>query len=150
VNALFEDAELRDNPLFAAPRLKLTGATTQEFVHTRGLPEVHAVLRRLRSAVAQWSPDAVLISEAYVDTLPELVRFYGEGDEMHLPFNFFLAQVPRRDAQLFRKVAGDINRECQGSWPTIVLNNHDIDRACDATPTEPILTGWRSCWRRCC
>ena len=48
VNTLFEDPELRDNPTFAAPRLKLTGATTQEFVQTRGLPEVHAVLRRLR------------------------------------------------------------------------------------------------------
>jgi alpha-glucosidase len=131
VNTLFEDPELRDNPTLAEPRLKLTGAITQEFTHTRGLPEVHAVLRRLRSAVAQWSDEAVLISEAYVDTLPELVRFYGANDEMHLPFNFFLAQVPERRAELFRRVAGDIEDECRGHWPSLVLSNHDVARACD-------------------
>jgi alpha-glucosidase len=131
VNTLFEDVELRDNPTFAEPRLNLTGATTQDFVYTRGRPEVHGVLRRLRAAVAQWSPEAVLISEAYVNTLPELMRFYGADDEVHLPFNFFLAQVPRRDAELFRRVVDDIENECQGRWPTIVFSNHDIDRACD-------------------
>jgi alpha-glucosidase len=131
VNTLFEDPELRDNPTLVESRLKLTGAITQEFTYTRGLAEVHAVLRRLRTEVTAWSAEAVLISEAYVDTLPELVRFYGAGDEVHLPFNFFLAQVPRRDAGVFRRVVGDIEDECRGHWPTIVLNNHDIDRACD-------------------
>jgi alpha-glucosidase len=96
VNTLFEDVEFRDNPPLAAPRVTLTGVYTQDFVYTRRLPEVHAVLRRLRAFTDQRAPGAVLISEAYVDAVTDLVQFYGDADdEMHLPFNFFLAQVSR-------------------------------------------------------
>jgi alpha-glucosidase len=96
VNTLFEDPLLQDNPLLPEPKVTLTGVRTQDFVQTRRLPEVHDVLRRARRFVERHAPDAVLISEAYVDRVEDLVCFYGCGDEMHLPFNFFLAQVPAR------------------------------------------------------
>ena len=69
---------------------------------------------------------------------------------MHLPFNFFLGAIPRLDAELFRHVVGNIKREYQERWPTIVLNNHDIDRACDRYANGGDVTRWRGCWRRCC
>ena len=132
VNTLFEDPALRDNPPLSAPRVTLTGVCTQDFVYTRRLPEVHEVLRRLRAFADRRAPGAVLISEAYVDAVTELVRFYGHADdEMHLPFNFFLAQVSARAAALFRQAVEDVEDACGDRWPTIVLSNHDITRACD-------------------
>ena len=131
VNTLYEDQALRDNPPLATPRVTITGVYTQEFVHSRRLPEVHDALRRVRSFVDQRTSDAVLISEAYVGEVAELVRFYGHGDEMHLPFNFFLAQVPSRDAVAFRRAVEDVEQGCGERWPTWVLSNHDIARACD-------------------
>ena len=131
VNTLYEDVELRDNPLLAEPLITLTGVDTQRLVYTRGLPELHGALRRLRAFVDRRGSDAILISEAYVGSAAELTTFYGADDEMHLPFNFFLAQVAGRDASAFRKIVVQVEQACDGRWPSLVLSNHDIDRACD-------------------
>lgn len=132
INTLFEDPALRDNPPLPKPRVKLTGVSTQDYVFNRGLPEVHDVLKRLRREIDRLAPGTLLISEAYVDTLADLVRFYGEDDdEVQLPFNFFLAQVGWRDAAAFRAVVHDVERACGARWPSLVLSNHDIDRAGD-------------------
>jgi alpha-glucosidase len=50
---------------------------------------------------------------------------------MHLPFNFFLAQLPSLDAALFRRAVDEVEAACRGRWPSLVLSNHDISRACD-------------------
>ena len=131
VNTLYEDPGLRDNPALPEPNVSLIGVRTQEFVQTRRLPEVHHALRRVRAFVDRHAPDAVLISEAYVDAVEELVCFYGAGDEMHLPFNFFLAQVPTLDAAAFKGAIEDVEYACGERWPSLVLSNHDIARACD-------------------
>lgn len=131
VNTLFEDPELRDNPTLPEPRRTITGVYTQEFVYNRRLPEVHDALRRVRAFVEKRNPDALLISEAYVDSVADLVCFYGDDDEMHLPFNFFMAQVPALDAALFRRAVEEVEDACGERWPSLVLNNHDIARSCD-------------------
>ena len=131
INTLFEDVALRDNPDLPEPRLTLTGVVTQRSTFTRGLPEVHDVLRRLRRFVDDYRPGTLLISEAYVETMTEMVRFYGDDDEIHLPFNFFLAKVPRLDARGFKQAAEEAERGCGPRWPSVVLSNHDVDRACD-------------------
>ena len=59
------------------------------------------------------------------------MRFYGSDDEVHLPFSFFLAQVPSLNAGDFRTAVEEVERACGDRWPAIVLSNHDIDRACD-------------------
>lgn len=137
VNSLFEDPGLRDNPPLPAPKITLTGVRTQDFVNTKCLPEVHEVLRRLRQFVDRRNPDVVLISEAYVEDVDDLVLFYGQNDEMHLPFNFFLAQVRARDAAQFRQVVDRVEQAFGDLWPSHVLSNHDIDRACDRFAAGP-------------
>src|SRR5262249_42732128 len=131
VNTLFEDPEFRDNPSFPEPRRTITGVYTQEFVYKRRLPDVHHALRRVRTFVEERDPTALLISEAYVDRVADLVCFYGEDNEMPLPFNFFLAQVPRLDAALFRRAVEEVEQACGQRWPSLVLNNHDVARSCD-------------------
>jgi alpha-glucosidase len=137
VNALFEDPALQDNPMLPEPKITLTGVRTQNFAQTQRLPEVHDLLRRVRRFVDAHAPEAVLISEAYVDRVEELVCFYGCGDEMHLPFNFFLAQVPALAAGAFRRAVDEIERAVGTRWPSVVLNNHDIERSRDRLPGEP-------------
>jgi alpha-glucosidase len=137
VSALFEDPELRDNPPLAEPRLTLTGVDTQIPAYSRRPDEVHAALRRLRSFVDARAADAVLISEAYPDTAAELARFYGDGDEMHLPFNFFIAEVPSLDAAAFGAAIDAVAEACGDRWLSLVLSNHDVDRACDRLSTGP-------------
>ena len=131
VNTLFEDLGLRANPPLEQPLVTLTGVDTQRSVYTRGQPELHETLKRIRSFVDRRSRDTLLISEAYVGSAEELVSFYGAGDEMHLPFNFLLAQLPGRDAAAIRDIVERVERACDGRWPSLVLSNHDIDRACD-------------------
>jgi alpha-glucosidase len=131
VNTLFEDPGLRDNPALPEPRRTITGVYSQEFVYNRRLPEVHDTLRRVRAFVEERHPTALLISEAYVDSVADLVCFYGDDNEMHLPFNFFLAQVPNLDAALFRNAVEEVQQACGERWPSLVLNNHDIARSCD-------------------
>jgi alpha-glucosidase len=131
VSALFEDEALRDNPLLPEPRIKLTGVESQTPLYNRRPEEVHQALRRLRSYIDRQAPHAVLISEAYLESAIALASFYGDGDEVHLPFNFFLAQVPALDAPAFRAAIDAVERACAGRWPSLVLSNHDIDRACD-------------------
>jgi alpha-glucosidase len=133
VTALYEDPDLRDNPPLPSPRVTMTGVVTQAPVNSRRPADVHEALRRLRRFVDAQNCDAVLVSEAYLDDAADLARFYGNGsgDEMHLPFNFFLAQVPSLDAALFRRAVEEVEAATRGRWPTLVLSNHDIARACD-------------------
>jgi len=137
VNALFEDPSLQDNPMLPEPKITLTGVRTQNFAQTQRLPEVHDLLRRVRRFVDRHNPEAVLISEAYVDRVEELVCFYGRGDEMHLPFNFFLAQVPALAAGAFRRAVDELERAVGTRWPSLVLNNHDIERSRDRLGGDP-------------
>jgi alpha-glucosidase len=55
---------------------------------------------------------------------------------MHLPFNFFLAQVSSLDARLFAEAIRAVEAACGARWPTLVLSNHDIARACDRYPSR--------------
>jgi alpha-glucosidase len=131
VSALFEDPALRDNPQLPESRVTLTGVDTQTPLYSRQPDDVHAALRRVRSFVEAQAPGAVLISEAYPDTPQELARFYGDGDEMHLPFNFFVAEVPALDAAAFTAAMEAVTLATGEAWPSLVLSNHDIARACD-------------------
>jgi len=133
VSALFEDPGLHDNPPLAAPRVTLTGVISQEWRHNRRPDEVLDALQRVRRFIDCDGRGAVLISEAYLDSVDQLVPFYGRNgdDGMHLPFNFFLAQVPSLDAHRFRRAVEDVEAACRGRWPSLVLSNHDIRRACD-------------------
>ncbi len=135
VNYLFEDPMLRDNPV--QPELR-PGSTTehlQELKYNRDLREVHDVLIRLRSFTDKYDPNRLLIGEAYVPQLQEMMRYYGPANnELQLPFNFFLVMGKVRtslDAATFRSVINDSDRALQGRWTTYVLSNHDIPRAFD-------------------
>ena len=86
----------------------------------------HDVLRRWRRIADTYEPPRILIGETWVHDLAELITFYGQGDELHMAFNFpfVFAQlealpdvVDRTDAIL-----------PAGAWPIWTLSNHDVAR----------------------
>lgn len=127
INWLFEDPQLRDNPVL--PQLRAGSATEheQELKYNRDLPEGHDVLRRFRRMTNQYAGDRVLIGEIWVPTIEQLMPYYGtRNNEIHLPFNFFFStEVKRLDAAGFRAVVEKSERALRGRPTTYVLSNHD-------------------------
>ncbi|HEY9285074.1 MAG TPA: alpha-glucosidase [Pyrinomonadaceae bacterium] len=135
VNYLYEDPQLRDNPVLAELRFGSTTEREQEKKYNRDLPEVQDAMVRLRAFNDRVNPESVLVGEAYVPKWEELMRYYGPSDNgVHLPFNFFLVMEPARSqlkASVFRDVIAASERALQGRWTTYVLSNHDIPRHYD-------------------
>ena len=88
---------------------------------------IHPIMRQLR-AVADEFEERVLIGEIW-RPVRELVRFYGQDlDELHLPFNFQLLQLPWQAGRLARGIEHYEGSVPDGAWPTWVIGNHDKPR----------------------
>ncbi|MEU0540760.1 glycoside hydrolase family 13 protein [Nocardia sp. NPDC005978] len=90
-------------------------------------PGVHAIHRRLRTIMDQY-PDTVAIGEVWVD---DNVRFgeYVRPDELHLAFNFRLAETPFHPDRIRAAIDNSLCAvEAVGASPTWTLSNHDIER----------------------
>ena len=125
---IVKDRELRDNPPATAddaPQVQLYG---QRAIYNMERPEVHDVLRRWRSLANGYSPPRVLIGETYVLDIRSMGRFYGQGDQLHLAFNFTYVHVPFEATALARVVAESEAIIPAGGWPVWTVSNHDIPR----------------------
>jgi alpha-glucosidase len=131
VPALFEDPQLRDERELAGSNAFGDRNIAEE--RTANLPEVHAVLRRLRAMVDGYAGDRVLIGETYTDTTRELDPWYGGAhhDELQLPMDVLVGLGHRLDADAFRTKIEEILTEVHGSEPLLVFDNHDQPRSWD-------------------
>ncbi|UCE85637.1 MAG: DUF3459 domain-containing protein [Deltaproteobacteria bacterium] len=124
IQRIAKDPALRDNPEIAdSPG----GYGGQRHVHDENHPDVHGMLRGLR-AVADEYPERMLVGEVYLRDPAEVAKYYGQGDQLHLAFNFALLFTPW-DAQRFGAEiqAWDSLVPAEG-WPVHVLSNHDAPR----------------------
>jgi alpha-glucosidase len=82
IPALFEDAQLRNNP--DSKNVLAPG-------YTWDLPEVHDVLRRLRTMINSYPGQPVLIGELLEPTMEKLDLWYGGAaqNELQLPMDYF-------------------------------------------------------------
>lgn len=96
----------------------------------RGLPETHELIKRIRARLdARYGGRVVLIAEMH-QPLPEMLPYFGEGDECHLVYDFpmaeqlFSALVRGDDApiQELLERSKDIPAGC--AW-LFFLRNHD-------------------------
>jgi maltose alpha-D-glucosyltransferase/alpha-amylase len=95
----------------------------------RGLPETHAVLKRLRAALEKEYPDVILLSEAHL-SVEDTKKYFGDGDECHMAYHFNLMEQMWLALQKSETLAvqemvdatSDIPDNC--SW-AIFLRNHD-------------------------
>ena len=124
VDYLLEDPELHDNPIL--PGKNERGEPNMEDKYNSKLPEVHDVLRRLRSVADE--SNAVLVGETYTDDATELKKYYGaHEDEIQLPMNFVFCTIDKLSAPDFRKQIAAA--EATGEWPVYVIGNHDMPRS---------------------
>jgi alpha-glucosidase len=91
--------------------------------------KTHAIVRALRAVVDEYPGDRLLLGEVYLLSTAQVARYYGDGDELHLAFNFPFTFAPW-DAEKLRRRIDQTHGELdpRGAWPTWVLSNHDSVR----------------------
>ena len=87
---IVKDKELRDNPPSQPEDHWFVRLFGQREEHNSCQPETHVVLKRWRKICDSYDPPRVLIGETHVHDIDQLMSFYGDGDELHLAFNFML------------------------------------------------------------
>lgn len=126
VDELFEDANLKDNPVRFFGK-SLYGDPIEEDEYNTEQPEIHEVLKELRRVSDQYN--GVLIGETWPANSNELSQYYGKGDELQLPMDFLFTNVNDLSAAQFRKQIAAI--DSVSGWPTFVIGNHDRVRSYD-------------------
>jgi hypothetical protein len=106
---LVKDADFADNPPNPNWREGMDPYQQVVPVHTTDRPEVHEIIRRMRSLFDEFH-DRVLIGEIYLP-VEKLVQYYGvDLAGAHLPFNFQLINAPW-DARHIAKMIADYESE---------------------------------------
>lgn len=124
VDTLFEDPDLRDNPVL--PGKNKYGDPNTEEIYNKKLPGVHEVLQNLRKVADE--NDAVLIGETWTKNIDELKKYYGQhNNELQLPMDFMFTRVDKLSPPEFRRQIAAA--DTAGGWPTWVISNHDIERS---------------------
>jgi alpha-glucosidase len=124
VDTLFEDPDLRDNPLL--PGTTKFGDPNTDQKYNKKLPGVHDVLQNLRKVADEH--DAVLIGETWTKNIDELKQYYGgKNKELQMPMDFMFTRVDKLDPGEFRRQIAAA--DSSGGWPTYVISNHDITRS---------------------
>ncbi len=92
-------------------------------------PLTHELMRQIRRLVDSYPGDRMTVGEVYIMSTRAVAEFYGQGDELHLSFNFPPLYAPF-DAAAWRKRIDRVVEELDpiGAWPTWVLSNHDNPR----------------------
>ncbi len=89
----------------------------------------HERLRRIRALVDGYPGERVVVGEVYLLSSAAVATYYGNGDELHLSFNF-PPLYARWEASAWRRCIEDTTRafDPRRAWPTWVLSNHDNPR----------------------
>lgn len=117
VDRIYEDPDFRDEPVNINP----DGTQTLEEIYTRDLPELHNVLRHLRTLSDEYG--AVLVGETWTNSVEELQRYY---NALQLPMNFVFTMENKMSAPAFRQQIAEAEHGL--GWPVYLFSNHDIIR----------------------
>jgi alpha-glucosidase len=92
-------------------------------------PATHELVRGFRRLADSYPGDRTLVGEVYILSTAKVAEFYGDGDELHLAFNFPPLYAPW-DATKWRQRIRRVREELdpRAAWPTWVLSNHDNPR----------------------
>jgi alpha-glucosidase len=133
IQALYEDQRLQNatNPEKPIPN-----------EHAWNMPEVHDVLRRLRTMVDSYPGHRILIGELSEAKMTDLDKWYGgtAHNELQLPMDYTFGFPPAEARKagedglpidFFRKQLMSVESEVHGSQPLLFFDNHDSVRSMD-------------------
>jgi alpha-glucosidase len=132
IPSLFEDPQLRDEPVTGGTNAQ--GDPNLNHIYTDNLPEVHGVIRRMRTMVSKYPGDRVLIGETYLPNTAELDKWYGgtAHNELQLPMDMLIGfGINKLDAGRFRQYLTEVETQIHSSQPLLVFDNHDNIRSWD-------------------
>ncbi len=128
VHALIHDRDLRGNPPVTPedhPQVQRLG---QRQIHNMNRPETHEIVKRWRRIADSYDPPRVLVGETYLFELADVAAFYGEGDELHLAFNFPFIFSDFSASALAAIVAATQRAMPAGEAAAWAVSNHDVGR----------------------
>ena len=93
------------------------------------LDATHDAIRGIRKVLDSYPGDRVSVGEVYILSTAVVATFYGEGDLLHLAFNFPPLYAPWK-VPAWRTRIARVREELdpRDAWPTWVLSNHDNPR----------------------
>jgi alpha-glucosidase len=124
VHRLAKDPELRDNPLIEG---RGSGYGGQQHVHDQNHPDVHTLLQGFREVLDAYD-ERMMVGEVYILDPAEVARYYGNGDQLHLAFNFSFLHSPWSATAFRNEVERFESLIPQHAWPPLVLSSHDVSR----------------------
>ena len=100
--------------------------------------DVFEIARQIQSVVEAY-PDRVTIGEVnpFMD-VPGVVRYYGSGDLIDLPFNFGLLRTPWKSENIQDFIQRYESHLPDHAWPNYTLGNHDTPRLASRIPRSEL------------
>ena len=128
IHHLFEDEQLRDDPVNPDWQEGLSPNQRLLRVNSMDQPEVHGAIALMRGVATSYANERLLIGEAYLP-IARLMAYYGIAlSGFHLPFNFHLISTPWQPKAIAALIDEYEAALPPGGWPNWVLGNHDRSR----------------------
>jgi alpha-glucosidase len=96
--------------------------------HLGDTERTHEVLRGIRKLLDSYPGERMMVGEVYILDPRRVASFYGDGDELHLSFNFLPLHTRWSAPQWARRIAEVEEAIDPAGWPVWVLSNHDTAR----------------------
>ena len=130
---IMKDPDLTGNP--PAPPLSdqadfkaMGGYDRWDHINDKGHVDVHEVFKGIRRVLDEYDGDRFSVGEIHIFDWDEWAGYYGDGDELHMPFNFSLVWSDWSAAAIRSRVEGLETAIPRHGWPNYVLGNHDEQR----------------------
>ena len=116
----------KDPALPDIPETNIVGSHL-DVVGTHDHQGTHALLRGIRTVLDEYPGDRVIVGEVNLTRTELIAPYLGDGDELHLAFDFESLTVPW-EAGAWRSRIAHVEDVMGARWPTWVFSNHDQPR----------------------
>ena len=130
---VMKDPDFTDNPPAPDPTAAsnlnpMRPSDGRHHVHSKAHPDAHGVYRGFRAILDEYDGDRFSVGEIHIFDWDEWASYYGDGDELHMPFNFSLVWAGWDPKAIRDRVEALEDAVPPHGWPNYVLGNHDEQR----------------------
>ena len=96
-------------------------------LYDRGHPDIHPLFGEIRNVLNEYSAqgERLAVGEIHLTDWDEWASYYGDNDELHMPFNFGMVGI-EWSAERARSVVDSLEGAIPArAWPNYTLGNHD-------------------------